>query len=84
MATTKRILFRNEGCSQACCARSLVSRAGLFLLRSREASIAIAGIVLIIYFQSTASAFLSPSNIGNLAEYTAMTAIIAAGLVMVL
>jgi simple sugar transport system permease protein len=64
--------------------RSWVSRAGLFLLRSREASIAIAGIVLIIYFQSTAPAFLSPSNIGNLAEYTAMTAIIAAGLVMVL
>ena len=61
-----------------------MSRAGLFLLRSREASIAIAGIVLIIYFQSTAPAFLSPSNIGNLAEYTAMTAIIAAGLVMVL
>ncbi len=64
--------------------QSWVSRAGLFLLRSREASIAIAGIVLIIYFQSTAPAFLSPSNIGNLAEYTAMTAIIAAGLVMVL
>ena len=39
---------------------------------------------MIIYFQSTAPAFLSPSNIGNLAEYTAMTAIIAAGLVMVL
>ena len=64
--------------------RSLVSRTGLFLLRSREASIAVAGIVLIIYFQSTAPAFLTPSNIGNLAEYTAMTAIIAAGLVMVL
>jgi simple sugar transport system permease protein len=64
--------------------RSWVSRVGLFLLRSREASIAIAGIVLIIYFQSTAPAFLTPSNIGNLAEYTAMTAIIAAGLVMVL
>ena len=64
--------------------RSWVSRAGLFLLRSREASTAIAGIVMVIYFQSTAPAFLSPSNIGNLAEYTAMTAIIAAGLVMVL
>ena len=64
--------------------RNWVSRAGLFLLRSREASTAIAGIVMVIYFQSTAPAFLSPSNIGNLAEYTAMTAIIAAGLVMVL
>ena len=64
--------------------RSWASRAGLFLLRSREASIALPAFVLIIYFQSTAPAFLSPSNIGNLAEYTAMTAIIAAGLVMVL
>ena len=64
--------------------RNLASRVWLSLLRSREASTAIAGIVLIVCFQSTASAFLSPSNIGNLAEYTAMTAIIAAGLVMVL
>jgi simple sugar transport system permease protein len=64
--------------------RSWISRAVLSLLRSREASIAIAGVVMIIYFQSTAPAFLSPGNIGNLAEYTAMTAIIAAGLVMVL
>ncbi|HEY5811490.1 MAG TPA: ABC transporter permease [Terrimicrobiaceae bacterium] len=54
------------------------------MLRSREASIAIAGVILIIYFQSTAPAFLSASNIENLAEYIAMTAIIAAGLVMVL
>ncbi|HEY5706650.1 MAG TPA: ABC transporter permease [Terrimicrobiaceae bacterium] len=64
--------------------RSWLSRVGLTLLRSREASIAAAGVVMIIYFQTTAPAFLSPSNIGNLAEYTAMTAIIAAGLVMVL
>ncbi|HEY5744224.1 MAG TPA: ABC transporter permease [Terrimicrobiaceae bacterium] len=61
-----------------------MNRVGRNLLRSREASIAIAGVILIIYFQSTAPAFLSASNIENLAEYTAMTAIIAAGLVMVL
>src|SRR5258708_32834988 len=54
------------------------------LLHSREASIAMAGIVLVVYFQSTAAVFLSPSNISNLAEYAATTAIIAAGQVMVL
>ena len=61
-----------------------VRRVGLSLLHSREASIAIAGIVLVVYFQSTAGAFLSASNIANLAEYAATTAIIAAGAVMVL
>ena len=85
MATDKAdLLPQRKDAVRRAAPRSLVSRAGLFLLRSREASIAIAGLVLIIYFQSTASAFLSLSNIGNLAEYTAMTAIIAAGLVMVL
>jgi simple sugar transport system permease protein len=54
------------------------------LVHSREASIGLAGLVLIIYFQSTAPAFLSPGNIANLAEYAATTAIIAAGQVMVL
>ena len=61
-----------------------VRRVGLSLLHSREASIAIAGIALVVYFQSTAGAFLSASNIANLAEYAATTAIIAAGAVMVL
>ena len=85
MATDKAdLLPQRKDTVRRAAPRSWVSRAGLFLLRSREASIAVAGIVLIIYFQSTAPAFLSPSNIGNLAEYTAMTAIIAAGLVMVL
>ena len=59
-------------------------RVGLSLLHSREASIAIAGIVLVVYFQSTAPAFLSASNVANLAGYSATTAIIAAGEVMVL
>src|SRR5437867_6843992 len=54
------------------------------LLHSRETSIAIAAIVLVVYFQSTAAAFLSPGNVANLAEYAATTAIIAAGEVMVL
>ena len=58
--------------------------AGHFLLRWREVSIVAAALLLIVYFQSTSSAFLSSDNIGNLVDYTATTAIIAAGEVMVL
>jgi len=57
----------------------VLRRIGRSLLHSREASIAIAGIILVIYFQSTAPVFLSPSNISNLAVFAATTAIIAAG-----
>lgn len=57
---------------------------GHFLLRWREVSIVIAALLLIAYFQWTASAFLSGSNISNLVDFTATTAIIAAGEVMVL
>ena len=64
--------------------QGMIRRVGLSLLHSREASIAIAGIVLVIYFQSTAPAFLSVGNIANLAGYASTTAIIAAGEVMVL
>jgi simple sugar transport system permease protein len=64
--------------------RGVVRRVGLSLLHSREASIAIAGAILVIYFQSTAPAFLSAGNVANLAGYSATTAIIAAGEVMVL
>src|SRR3984893_7259861 len=64
--------------------RGLARRIGLSLLHSREASIAIAGIVLVVYFQTTAPAFLSAGNVANLAGYAATTAIIAAGEVMVL
>jgi simple sugar transport system permease protein len=63
---------------------SLARRLGLFLLHSREASIAIAALALIVYFWSTAPAFLSIGNVANLAEYAATTAIIAAGEVMVI
>jgi simple sugar transport system permease protein len=64
--------------------RGWVGRLGSSVLRSRESSVAIAGIVLIIYFQSTAPAFLSPGNVANLAGYAATTSIIAVGEVMVL
>ncbi len=58
--------------------------AGFFLLRQREASILIAGILLVIYFQVSSAAFLSGANLGNLVSYTATTAIIAAGEVFIL
>jgi len=64
--------------------RPMIARAGWFVLRWREASIFIAAAVVVIYFQSTNAAFLSTDNIGNLIDYTATTAIIAAGEVMVL
>ena len=59
-------------------------RAGGVVMRWREASILLAGVMLAAYFQSTNSAFLSLSNIENLIDYTATTSIIAAGEVMVL
>ncbi len=54
------------------------------VLRWREVSIFVAGALLVVYFQLTNAAFLSSANIGNLIDYTATTAIIAAGEVMVL
>ncbi|HLJ72715.1 MAG TPA: ABC transporter permease [Roseiarcus sp.] len=62
----------------------MLRRLGGIVLRWREASILLAGIILAAYFQSTNSAFLSLSNIENLIDYTATTSIIAAGEVMVL
>lgn len=59
-------------------------RWGLAALRQREASILIAGILLVIYFQVTSSVFLSSANLANLVQFSATTAIIAAGEVFVL
>ena len=63
---------------------SLLRRTGDTLLRWREGSILLACVLLAAYFQSTNSTFLSVSNIQNLIDFTATTAIIAAGEVMVL
>jgi simple sugar transport system permease protein len=63
---------------------NVVGRVGLFFLHSRETCIAIAALVLIVCFWSTAPAFLSIGNVANLAEYAATTAIIAAGEVMII
>jgi simple sugar transport system permease protein len=54
------------------------------VLRWREAGILLACVLLAAYFQSTNPAFLSLSNVQNLIDFTATTAIIAAGEVMVL
>jgi len=61
-----------------------VKRGGAAALRWREGGIGLAAVALIVYFQSTNAAFLSLSNVENLIDYTATTAIIAAGQVMVL
>ena len=64
--------------------RNFWLRFGGVFLRQREASILLIAILLGIYFQVSNQAFLGTSNIGTLAQYTAATAIIAAGEVMLL
>jgi simple sugar transport system permease protein len=63
---------------------SLLRRTSDVVLRWREGSILLACVLLAAYFQSTNPAFLSLSNVQNLIDFTATTAIIAAGEVMVL
>ena len=63
---------------------ALLRQTPLTLLRWREASTIFAGLLLVVYFQSANSAFLSGANVSNLVDYTATTSIIAAGEVMVL
>ena len=63
---------------------SPLRRASDVVLRWREASILLACVLLAAYFQSTNPVFLSLSNVQNLIDFTATTAIIAAGEVMVL
>jgi simple sugar transport system permease protein len=63
---------------------SFLKSVGSFFLRRREASIFVIAILLLIAFQIGNTNFLSLTNIQTLAEYTAETAIIAAGEVMIL
>jgi simple sugar transport system permease protein len=60
------------------------SRVKDFLLARREISILVVAILLAIYFQSSRAVFLSQGNIRTLAQFTAATAIVAVGLVMLL
>jgi simple sugar transport system permease protein len=62
----------------------LLSRLLGFLLRRQEISIFFVAVVLIVYFQSSNPAFLSQGNIRTLSQFAAATAIVAAGLVMVM
>lgn len=54
------------------------------LLRWREVSIAAVAVALVVYFQWSNPAFLAQGNLRTLAQFVAATAIIAAGLVMVM
>ncbi|GAC1349965.1 MAG: ABC transporter permease [Ktedonobacteraceae bacterium] len=54
------------------------------LLRRREASIIIVAIALVTYFQVSNQNFLSQDNIRTLSQFAAETAIISAGMVMLL
>lgn len=61
-----------------------VGRVAIALWRRREASIAIVGILLLFYFQSSNEAFLGEGNIRTLTQFAYRTIIIACGLVMLL
>ncbi len=62
----------------------LFSRLLGFLLRRQEISIFFVAVALIVYFQSSNPVFLSQGNIRTLSQFVAATAIVAAGLVMVM
>ncbi len=89
MTTTEKA-GQTPGQPSAQAEMDLDSRPGIWsrflqmVLRHRETSILIAGIVLVIYFQVTTPVFLSSANIVNLIQFSGTTAIIAAGEVFVL
>jgi simple sugar transport system permease protein len=64
--------------------RSILRRIGEEFLLRREASVLIVAIALGLYFASVEEAFLSKPNLVNIAQATAPTAIIAAGMVLLL
>ncbi len=55
-----------------------------FIVQQRTLSVALIALVMVVYFQFSKSVFLSLGNLQTLAAYTAATAIIAAGEVMLL
>lgn len=62
----------------------LVPRLVETLLRRPEISIFLVAVALVIYFQASNPAFLEPANLRGLSQSIAATAIVAAGLVMVM
>jgi simple sugar transport system permease protein len=61
-----------------------LARVAVAMWRRREASIAIVGILLLFYFQSSNEAFLQEGNLRTLMQFAYRTIIIACGLVMLL
>jgi simple sugar transport system permease protein len=64
--------------------RSILRRIGEEFLLRREASVLIVAIALGLYFASVEEAFLTKPNLVNITQATAPTAIIAAGMVLLL
>lgn len=62
----------------------LLARVAETLLRRQEISIFVVAVALVIYFQASNSAFLQQGNLRGLSQSIAATAIVAAGLVMVM
>lgn len=62
----------------------LPARVVATLLRRQEISIFVVAVALVIYFQASNSAFLQQGNLRGLSQSIAATAIVAAGLVMVM
>lgn len=62
----------------------LFARVAETLLRRQEISIFVVAVALVIYFQASNPAFLQQGNLRGLAQSIAATAIVAAGLVMVM
>jgi simple sugar transport system permease protein len=54
------------------------------LLRQREASVLLVALVVMVYFQASTPIFLSEGNLQNIAQATGPTAIVAAGIVLLL
>jgi simple sugar transport system permease protein len=63
---------------------TVLSRAGAFLLRQREASVLIIAVVLFIYFAATTPHFVSHGSFVIIAQYMAPYVIIGIGLVLLL
>jgi simple sugar transport system permease protein len=81
-AATREVALGRDGTGST--ARGLGARLAAALVQRREASVFIVAVVLAVYFQSSNDAFLGSANIRTLTEFIAATAIISAGLVMLL
>src|SRR5436305_13327528 len=65
-------------------AGSIAGRAATLVLKQREASILVIGVVLFIYFAVTTTNFVSHGSFVNIAQYMAPYVIIGIGLVLLM